>query len=33
VLRRADDALYQAKMNGRNRVDIGNREIAARVGA
>jgi len=32
VLRRADAALYRAKMNGRNRVDICNREIAASVG-
>nr|WP_052170348.1 GGDEF domain-containing protein [Massilia sp. JS1662] len=32
VLRRADAALYRAKTNGRNRVDICSREIAASVG-
>jgi diguanylate cyclase (GGDEF)-like protein len=32
VLRRADDALYRAKVNGRNRVDVCKREIAASVG-
>jgi hypothetical protein len=32
VLRRADDALYRAKVNGRNRVDICHRDMAASVG-
>jgi len=32
VLRRADDALYRAKVNGRNRVDICHRDLAASVG-
>jgi diguanylate cyclase (GGDEF)-like protein len=32
VLRRADDALYRAKVNGRNRVDVCNRDMAASVG-
>lgn len=32
ILRRADEALYRAKTLGRNRVDVGNPEVAANVG-
>jgi diguanylate cyclase (GGDEF)-like protein len=32
ILRRADEALYRAKTLGRNRVDVGNPEMAANVG-
>ncbi|WP_075792521.1 GGDEF domain-containing protein [Massilia putida] len=32
VLRRADEALYRAKVHGRNRVDVCNRAMAANVG-
>jgi diguanylate cyclase (GGDEF)-like protein len=33
VLRRADEALYRAKVHGRNRVDVCNRDMTASVGA
>jgi diguanylate cyclase (GGDEF)-like protein len=33
VLRRADEALYRAKVHGRNRVDVCNGAMAASVGA
>ena len=32
ILRRADEALYRAKVHGRNRVDVHSREMTASVG-